>query len=68
MRSVLLSGGTTAPAGTQSTGAGIRTGGRGAGKSLSGVHADTFYLWMLVALELAATAILRSWSRNHHGG
>lgn len=33
-----------------------------------GVHGDVFYLWLLLALELAATAALRRWSRNHHGG
>jgi hypothetical protein len=71
VRSVLLSGGTTAPAGTQSApgGAGLRAGGRGKGKSFGGgVHPDAFYLWVLLALELAATWALRAWSRNHHGG
>jgi hypothetical protein len=72
VRSVLLSGGTTAPAGTQSSpGGGLRTGGRGKGSSLlsgGGVHPDVFYLWTLVAFELLATVALRNWSRNHHGG
>lgn len=70
MRSVLMSGGTTAPAGTQSTpGGGLRSGGRGKGKTAGGgVHPDAFYLWVLVGLELAATVALRNWSRNHHGG
>ena len=69
MRSVLLGGGTTAPAGTQSTpGGGLRAGGRGKGSPLGGVQSDVFYLWVLIALELLATVALRSWSRNHHGG
>lgn len=36
--------------------------------NLAGIGADTFYLWVLLALELLATVVLRSWSRNHHGG
>lgn len=36
--------------------------------NLSNIGADTFYLWVLLALELLATLVLRSWSRNHHGG
>jgi hypothetical protein len=70
MRSVLLSGGTTAPAGTQSTpgGPGLRSGGRGKGSVLGADHADAFYLWVLIGLELVATAFLRNWSRHHHGG
>lgn len=69
MRSVLLNGGTTAPAGTQSSpGPGLRAGGRGKGTVLGAEHADAFYLWVLVALELLATVVLRNWSRHHHGG
>lgn len=69
MRSVLLGGGTTAPAGTQSTpGVGLRAGGRGKGSIGSAAHADAFYLWILLALELALTGFLRNWSRHHHGG
>ena len=69
MRSVLLNGGTTAPVGTQTTpSSGLRAGGRGKGRSLAGPQPDTFYLWLLLALELAATWALRAWSRNHHGG
>jgi hypothetical protein len=34
----------------------------------AGQHTDVYYLWLLLALELVATAWLRSWSRNHHGG
>ena len=70
MRSVLLNGGTTAPAGTQSApNGGLRAGGRGAGKRLGGsTHPDVYYLWILLGLELAATWALRAWSSNHHGG
>lgn len=69
MRSVLLGGGTTAPAGTQSSpGPGLRAGGRGKGSVLGAAHADAFYLWILIAFELIATLALRNWSRNHHGG
>lgn len=72
MRSVLLTGGTTAPANTQATGnSGPRAGGRGRGKTGgagAGVHPDAFYLWVLVGLELVATVALRNWSRHHHGG
>jgi hypothetical protein len=70
VRSVLLNGGTTAPAGTQSTpGGGLRTGGRGKGSRFGGgPHPDAYYLWILVGLELVATWALRAWSSNHHGG
>jgi len=34
----------------------------------AGPHADVFYLWLLLALELIATGWLRHWSRAHHGG
>jgi hypothetical protein len=68
VRSVLLSGGTTAPAGTQNAGAGLRAGGRGKGIAFGAQHADVFYLWVMIGLELLATVMLRSWSRHHHGG
>ena len=69
MRSVLLSGGTTAPAGTTaSPNGGLRAGGRGKGLFLGPAQADAFYLWTLLAIELVLTALLRQWSRNHHGG
>lgn len=70
MRSVLLTGGTTAPVGTtQTANRGLRAGGRGKGASLLGPdHADVVYLWILLGLELLATYALRTWSRNHHGG
>ena len=29
---------------------------------------DAHYLWLLVALEVAAHIALRRWSRSHHGG
>jgi hypothetical protein len=35
---------------------------------VSGPHSDVYYLWLLLALELLATAWLRQWSRYHHGG
>ena len=69
MRSRLATGGTTAPAGTQSTpGGGLRAGGRGKGSVFGAAHADAYYLWILLGLELFATLLLRNWSRNHHGG
>jgi hypothetical protein len=70
MRSVLLGGGTTAPVSpSPQPGAGTRVGGRGQGKLIGGgLQPDTFYLWTLLGLELLATALLRQWSRNHHGG
>lgn len=71
MRSVLAGGGTTRPA--AGSGGGVSPapagqGRRGSKGKLGPQHADVIYLWTLLGLELLATAVLRNWSRNHHGG
>ena len=61
-------GGTAAPVSPSPAPAGQGRRQKTGGLQINGEHQDAFYLWVLLALELLATALLRQWSRNHHGG